>query len=92
MGHDAAAAAAMGQVRSLLRAVAVHDGGGPAEVLRATDRVLRSLGVETTATVVVVQHAFVRRGGWAAAVVIHSGARNGSGPDRDAFDRRPGRG
>ncbi|MGV3563734.1 MAG: SpoIIE family protein phosphatase [Nocardioides sp.] len=55
VGHDAAAAAAMGQVRSLLRAVAVHDGGGPAEVLRATDRVLRSLGVETTATVLVVR-------------------------------------
>ena len=55
VGHDVAAAAAMGQVRSLLRAVAVHDGGGPAEVLRATDRVLRSLGVETTATVLVVR-------------------------------------
>lgn len=55
VGHDAEAAAAMGQVRNLLRAVAVHDGGGPAEVLRATDGVLRSLGVETTATALVVR-------------------------------------
>ena len=33
VGHDTAAAAAMGQVRGLLRGIAVHSGGGPAAVL-----------------------------------------------------------
>jgi PAS domain S-box-containing protein len=52
VGHDAEAAAAMGQVRGLLRGIAVHSGEGPAEVLRGVDRVMQTLQVDTTATVV----------------------------------------
>ncbi len=55
VGHDTAAAAAMGQVRSLLRGIAVHSGGGPAEVLRGVDRVMETLRVDTTATAVVAR-------------------------------------
>ncbi len=55
MGHDTAAAAAMGQVRSLLRGVAVFSGEGPADVLRGVDRALETLQVDTTATAVVAR-------------------------------------
>lgn len=55
VGHDTAAAAAMGQVRSLLRGIAVHSGEGPAEVLRGVDRVMETLQVATTATAVVAR-------------------------------------
>ena len=55
VGHDTAAAAAMGQVRSMLRAIAVHSGAGPADVLRGVDRAFSVLGVETTATAVVAR-------------------------------------
>lgn len=55
VGHDTAAAAAMGQVRSMLRGIAVHGGEGPAEVLRGVDRALETLQVDTTATAVVAR-------------------------------------
>ncbi len=55
VGHDTAAAAAMGQVRSLLRAIAVHTGDGPADVLRGVDRAMDTLGADTTATAVVAR-------------------------------------
>ncbi|MGN6131557.1 MAG: SpoIIE family protein phosphatase [Nocardioidaceae bacterium] len=55
VGHDTAAAAAMGQVRSLLRGIAVHSGEGPAEVLRGVDQVMQTLQVDTTATAVVAR-------------------------------------
>ena len=55
VGHDSVAAAAMGQLRSMLRAIAVHTGDGPAEVLAGTDHLLRALVVETTATAVVLR-------------------------------------
>ncbi|HET6562296.1 MAG TPA: SpoIIE family protein phosphatase [Marmoricola sp.] len=55
IGHDTAAAAAMGQVRSLLRGTAAHTGGGPADILRGVDRVMRTLQVDTTATAVVAR-------------------------------------
>ena len=55
VGHDTAAAAAMGQVRTLLRAIAAHTGDGPADVLRGVDRVMETLGTDTTATVVVAR-------------------------------------
>ncbi len=55
VGHDTAAAAAMGQVRSLLRGIAVHSGDGPATVLHGVDQVLQTLQVETTATAVVAR-------------------------------------
>ncbi len=49
-GHDTAAAAAMGQLRGLLRGVAHAGGGGPAEVLRAFDRAVVDLHPDTLAT------------------------------------------
>ena len=55
VGHDSVAAAAMGQLRSMMRAIAVHTGDGPARVVAGTDRLLRALVVETTATAVVVR-------------------------------------
>jgi serine phosphatase RsbU (regulator of sigma subunit)/PAS domain-containing protein len=55
VGHDTAAAAAMGQVRSLLRGIAVHSGGGPAAVLRGVDAAMQTLQVDTTATAVIAR-------------------------------------
>jgi serine phosphatase RsbU (regulator of sigma subunit)/PAS domain-containing protein/anti-sigma regulatory factor (Ser/Thr protein kinase) len=55
VGHDTAAAAAMGQVRGLLRGIAVHSGEGPAAVLRGVDEVMTTLQVDTTATAVVAR-------------------------------------
>ncbi|WP_182524148.1 SpoIIE family protein phosphatase [Nocardioides dongkuii] len=55
VGHDTAAAAAMGQVRGLLRGIAVHSGSGPAEVLRGVDEVMATLQLDTTATAVVAR-------------------------------------
>jgi len=55
VGHDTEAAAAMGQMRSILRGIAVHSGEGPAGVLRGVDQVLETLQVETTATAVVAR-------------------------------------
>jgi PAS domain S-box-containing protein len=54
-GHDTAAAAAMGEVRSLLRGIAIHTGEGPAAVLAGVDGVLETLGSEITATAVVAR-------------------------------------
>lgn len=45
----------MGQVRTLVRAAAVMGEAGPAEVLRCTDAAMRTLGVTTTATAVVLR-------------------------------------
>ena len=55
VGHDTEAAAAMGQMRSLLRGIAVHGEEGPADLLRGVDRVLSRLGAETTATALVAR-------------------------------------
>jgi PAS domain S-box-containing protein len=55
VGHDTAAAAAMGQVRTLLRGIAVTTGDGPAGVLRRVDEAMRTLQVSTTATAVVAR-------------------------------------
>jgi PAS domain S-box-containing protein len=55
VGHDTAAAAAMGQVRSLLRAIGAHTGDGPADILRGVDRAMETLGADTTATAVVAR-------------------------------------
>ncbi|NHC15738.1 SpoIIE family protein phosphatase [Motilibacter sp. E257] len=55
IGHDVAAAAAMGQVRTLLRGIAADSGAGPAEVLVRVDKVMQTLQVGTTATVVVAR-------------------------------------
>jgi serine phosphatase RsbU (regulator of sigma subunit) len=55
VGHDTAAAAAMGQVRGLLRGIASYSGEGPAAILRGVDSVMRTLQVDTTATAVVAR-------------------------------------
>jgi len=54
-GHDTTAAAAMGQLRSLLRGIAVATGTGPAELLRQVDTAMATLGVSTIATAVVAR-------------------------------------
>ena len=55
VGHDTVAAAAMGQLRGLLRGIAADSGDGPADVLRAVDRVMQTLRIDTTATVIVAR-------------------------------------
>ena len=55
MGHDVEAAAAMAQVRSLLRGIAYSSGTGPATVLASLDATMQGLAVETTATALVAR-------------------------------------
>ena len=62
-GHDLAAATAMAAVRNLLRGIAVSGGTGPADVLTAVDTALPALGIEGTATCLVVR-ARPSAGGW----------------------------
>lgn len=53
VGHDTAAAAAMGQVRGLLRDIGWHGGDGPAELLSCVDRAMVGLAVQTIASCVI---------------------------------------
>jgi serine phosphatase RsbU (regulator of sigma subunit) len=55
VGHDTAAAAAMGQLRGLLRGIAHHSGAGPAEVLRGLDEAIAAMHTDTLATAVVAR-------------------------------------
>jgi GAF domain-containing protein len=55
VGHDTAAASVMGQLRSVLRGIAVANGGGPAELLRDLDRALVTLQMPTNASVLVAR-------------------------------------
>ncbi|WP_432543947.1 SpoIIE family protein phosphatase [Kineococcus sp. SYSU DK002] len=55
MGHDVSAAAAMGQLRTLVRALAYDRSAQPAEVVRRLDGVLEGLGLSTLATAIVLQ-------------------------------------
>ena len=55
VGHDTIAAAAMGQLRSLLRGIAVATGTGPAELLHQVDTAMATLGAPTMATAVVAR-------------------------------------
>ncbi|MDA8297248.1 MAG: SpoIIE family protein phosphatase [Actinomycetota bacterium] len=55
MGHDLDAAAAMGQARTLLRAIAALGEAGPAAVLTDVERVMHTLRVTTTATAVMAR-------------------------------------
>jgi PAS domain S-box-containing protein len=55
VGHDTAAAAAMGQLRGLLRGIAHHSGAGPAEVLRGLDQAIVDMHTDTLATAVVAR-------------------------------------
>jgi GAF domain-containing protein/PAS domain-containing protein len=55
MGHDTRAAAAMGQLRALLRGIGYTTGTGAAEMLSRLDEAIEGLQVRTTATVLVVR-------------------------------------
>jgi len=55
VGHDTAAAAAMGQVRGLLRGIAFTTEQGPAAVLTRLDAAIEGLQVGTNATAVVAR-------------------------------------
>jgi PAS domain S-box-containing protein len=55
VGHDTRAAAAMGQVRGLLRGISYSSGGTPAEVLAGLDRALKGLDLDIMATAVVAR-------------------------------------
>ncbi len=50
VGHDTAAAASMGQLRSMLRGIAVTGNAGPATVLAQLDAAMRQLQLNTYAT------------------------------------------
>lgn len=54
-GHDVAAAAMMGQLRSMLRGIAVTTGSAPAQLLTELDRAIAALGIDTSATAAVVR-------------------------------------
>jgi PAS domain S-box-containing protein len=53
VGHDTRAAAAMGQVRGLLRGIGYASGAAPAEVLAELDRSMQGLALDTMATALV---------------------------------------
>jgi phosphoserine phosphatase RsbU/P len=55
VGHDVAAAAAMGQIRSILRGIAYDRPESPAQVLTRVDGVLTGLHVGTLATALVAR-------------------------------------
>ena len=55
VGHDTRAAAAMGQVRGLLRGIGYSSGGSPAEVLAELDRAIEGLALGTMATALVAR-------------------------------------
>ena len=55
VGHDTAAAAAMGQLRGLLRGIATYSDAGPVEVLRGLDASMAILRTKTLATAAVAR-------------------------------------
>jgi serine phosphatase RsbU (regulator of sigma subunit) len=71
VGHDTRAAAAMGQVRGLLRGISYSSGGTPAEVLTELDRAVDGLALDTMATALVARLETDSEGGtvvrWANA-------------------------
>jgi PAS domain S-box-containing protein len=55
VGHDTEAAAAMGQLRGMLRGMAYREGPGPAAVLTALDAAIQGLGMRTMATAAIAR-------------------------------------
>ena len=55
VGHDTEAAAAMGQLRGMLRGIAYRDGVTPAEVLGELDAAIHGLGMNTMATAAIAR-------------------------------------
>jgi PAS domain S-box-containing protein len=64
VGHDTVAAAAMGQLRGLLRGIAHYSSEGPAEVLRGLDEAIVQMHDETLATAAIARFECDGRGGW----------------------------
>jgi serine phosphatase RsbU (regulator of sigma subunit) len=64
VGHDTAAAAAMGQLRGLLRGIAHYSGAGPAEVLRGLDEAIADMHTDTLATAVIARFERTDGDGW----------------------------
>ena len=64
VGHDTVAAAAMGQLRGLLRGIAHYSSAGPAEVLRGLDEAIVQMHDETLATAAIARFECDGRGGW----------------------------
>jgi serine phosphatase RsbU (regulator of sigma subunit) len=62
VGHDTEAAAAMGQLRSLLRGIAAYSDAPPAEVLQGLDGAMTQLQVGTYATAAVARFERVGAG------------------------------
>lgn len=54
-GHDQTSAAAMGQLRNMLRAIAFTTNASPAQLLTRVDEAVNGLGVEVVATVLVTR-------------------------------------
>ncbi|GAB3320185.1 hypothetical protein GCM10027451_40790 [Geodermatophilus aquaeductus] len=71
VGHDRHAAAAMGQLRGLLRGIGYAGGGSPAEVLTGLDRAAAGLALGSMATAVVARLERTADGGallrWSSA-------------------------
>ncbi|MBL0887804.1 SpoIIE family protein phosphatase [Myceligenerans sp. I2] len=67
-GHDMRAAATMGQLRSLLRALAWSHDAAPSELLRLLDKANDGLGLHASGTAVLVRLDRVKRGGGAYEV------------------------
>ncbi len=89
VGHDTAAAAAMGQLRGLLRGIATYSDAGPGEVLRGLDAAMAHLDFPTLATCAVARLEPRADGGatmvWSSAghlapLVLHPDGSLG-GPD-----------
>jgi PAS domain S-box-containing protein len=55
VGHDTEAAAAMGQLRGMLRGIAYREGMGPAAVLTDLDAAIEGLGMGTMATAAIAR-------------------------------------
>ena len=55
VGHDTEAAAAMGQLRGLLRGIGYREGAGPVDVLTGLDRAMQGLGIHAMATAAIVR-------------------------------------
>ncbi|WP_345770696.1 SpoIIE family protein phosphatase [Blastococcus saxobsidens] len=55
VGHDTEAAAAMGQLRGLLRGIATYSDAGPVEVLRGLDTSMTTLQMSTLATAAIAR-------------------------------------
>ena len=64
VGHDTEAAAAMGQLRGLLRGIAHYSGAGPAEILRGLDQAIVDMHTDTLATAAVARFERVVDDGW----------------------------